>query len=627
MQFPFDSVRPCQNDMMNDVKFAVENGRNLIANAPTGLGKTIASLYPAIEYAVNNDKTIYFLTSRHSQHKIVIETLKKMKEAGANVKAVDMIGKKWLCSYDVEKMDNSIFNNFCTSMVDNNHCVFYAATRDKVSIKEKAEKMLGKIRMESPMHTEEAKEIAGSHFCTYELLIEAAKSSNVIVGDYFHIFSPLSGKFFRKMEKDIADSIIIVDEAHNLPSRIRSHLSSKISTRTLKLAIEEAKEFRYDETAESLKRIEDIFNYLKKNRLKIDREVFISKEDFIDLIEDFSDSEQLAQDLKTTGEDILREKKKSFIETIGIFIEDWLKGQDIGYARVFSKEQVYDKEQISLFYNCLDPSIISKPLISNSHSTIMMSGTLQPMEMYADILGFEKESTALKSYSSPFPKENRMNIAIENVTTLYKERTEENMRKIADLVELCSEKILGNIAVFFPSYEIMKKISSMASLKKPVVEERSGMTKAEKSDMYKLFASYANRGGAVLFGVLAGSFSEGIDLPGNLLNGVVIVGLPLERPNKNTEALIDYYQKKFGKGLDYGYTYPAVVKVVQAAGRCIRTETDRGICVFADKRFLWSSYKRLLPNDMRTVPNLQQSLSDFFQTSSKVSNQLSLKGN
>ncbi|MBI4895258.1 MAG: ATP-dependent DNA helicase [Candidatus Aenigmarchaeota archaeon] len=612
MQFPFDYVRECQKDMINDVAYAVSNGKNLIAHAPTGLGKTIASLYPSIEYAIKNNKTVYFLTSRHSQHKIVIETLKKMKQNGAEVKAVDMIGKKWLCSYDVEKMDNSIFNNFCTSMVDNNHCVFYAATRDKISIKEKAEKILGKIRMESPMHTEEAKEIAGNNFCTYELLIEAAKSSNVIVGDYFHIFSPMSQKFFRKMEKDIANSIIIVDEAHNLASRIRSHLSAKISTRTLKLAIEEAKEFRYDETIESLKRIEDIFNYLKKNRLKIEKEVFITKEDFIDLIEDFTDAEQLSQDLKTTGEDILREKKKSFVESIGIFIEDWLKGQDVGYARVLSKEYVYDKEQLSLFYNCLDPSIISKPLISSSHSTILMSGTLQPMEMYADILGFEKENTLLKTYSSPFPKENRLNIAVDSVTTLYKERTDENMRKIASLVETSSEKILGNMAIFFPSYEIMKKISSIINVNKPVVEERQGMTKQEKADMYRLFASYSDRGGAILLGVLAGSFSEGIDLPGNLLNGVVVIGLPLERPNKNTEALIDYYQKKFGKGLDYGYTYPAIVKVVQAVGRCIRTESDRGICIFADKRFLWNNYKKMLPNDMKTVPNLEQSLSEFF---------------
>ncbi len=612
MQFPFNSVRDCQKDMMSDIAFAVQNSSHLIAHAPTGIGKTIASLYPALEYAMNNDKTVYFLTSRHSQHKIVIDTLKKMKEFGAGVKAVDIIGKKWLCSYDVEKMDNSMFNNFCTSMVDNNHCVFYAATRDKVSIKEKAEKTLGKMRLESPMHIEDAKELAGKNFCTYELLIEAAKSSNVVVGDYFHIFSPLSGKFFRKMEKDISDAIIIVDEAHNLASRIRSHLSSKITTRTFKLAIEEAKEFGYDETVDSLKRLEDIFNYLKKNKLKIEKEVFITKEDFSDLIEDFTSSEQLAEDLKNTGEAVLREKKRSFIEAVGLFIESWIKGQDIGYARVFSKEYVYDKEQLSLFYNCLDPSITAKSIIEKSHSTILMSGTLQPMEMYSDILGFDAQKTFMKSYTSPFPKENRLNIVVDSVTTLYKERTEDNAKKIASLVEISSENILGNVAVFFPSYEIMKKISSMININKSVIEEKQGMTKQEKADMYKLFASFANKEGAVLLGVLAGSFSEGIDLPGNLLNGVVVVGLPLERPNKNTEALINYYQQKFGKGMDYGYTYPAMIKVVQAAGRCIRTETDKGICIFADKRFLWSTYKKFLPNDMKTVSNLEHSLSTFF---------------
>ncbi|MBI5332192.1 MAG: ATP-dependent DNA helicase [Candidatus Aenigmarchaeota archaeon] len=608
MIFPYPSLREQQKELINDVKTALARGQNLLADAPTGLGKTIAALYPSIEYALENNKIVFFLTARHSQHKMAVETLQKIRQH-TDIGAVDIIGKKWLCSYDVDKMDSSMFNNFCNGMVKNKNCAFLAATRESVKekeLKESARKAIQGVRKEV-IHSEDFKARHCKEFCCYELLMEAAKKSNVIIGDYFHIFSPIGEAFFKKMEKEIEDSIIIVDEAHNLPSRIRDRLSSKISIKTIRFAIEEAKEFGHDDIVDLLERLQNIFDYLSRHMAG--NEAFVSKQDFLDHIEKYSDVEQLTEDFYNIGKDVLREKKRSSIDHIASFIEQW-SGPDNGYARILSKEG----KDVVLYYNCLDPSIISRPKIENSHSTIMMSGTLQPIEMFADVLGFDRSKTTMKRYSSPFQKQNRLDIIIGNITTLYKERNEKTFQDIANMVRSCSRNIRGNAAVFFPSYDILKKVFyEIGSLEKQIIVETQGMSKKEKMELYDEFASYSDKGGAVLFAVMAGSFSEGIDLPGNLLNGVIIVGIPFGRPDKNTEALIAYYDRLFKKGKEYGYVYPAMIKVIQAAGRCIRTENDRGVCIFADKRYLWSSYRRFLPDDIKTANNTDFLIKDFFQ--------------
>ncbi len=612
MNFPYANLRDQQKDLINDISSGLSGSKKMLIHAPTGLGKTIGVLYPAMKHAIENDLTVFFLTSRHSQHKIVVDTLQDLRIAGADIRAVDIVGKKSLCSYDVSKMDGTMFNNFCNSMVEGKQCLFYQATKENHELTLRGKEMMYKLKKMSPLHSEQALKMANTSFCTYELLIESAKTSNVIVGDYFHVFSPMYGSFFRKMNKKMEKSIIIVDEAHNLPSRIRNHLSSKMSSRILELAKEEAEKFDLFDTADCIKHI--IYAYKKlSQRLQKEKEVFITKNELTDLIEDYIEIEELVSNLNHSGLEILKDKKRSFVESVANFLDNWNSSSEVGYAKILSKERVYDKEQIVIQNNCLDPSIISKPVIEDSYSTIMMSGTLQPLEMYRDTLGFEKD-VLVKQYSSPFPKENRLNIIIDNITTLYNERTEENYKKMTRFIETSSMAIKGNVAVFFPSYEILRKINSLMDdrFSKPIIIEKQGMDKKEKAEMYRLFSSYAKTG-AVLFGVIGGSFSEGVDLPGELLNGVIILGLPLERPTKQTEALIDYYDKMFSRGRDYGYIFPAAVKVIQAAGRCIRTETDKGVCIFADKRFAWQNYRKLLPEDAVVSSDPEKLLIDFFQ--------------
>jgi len=171
-------------------------------------------------------------------------------------------------------------------------------------------------------------------------------------------------------------------------------------------------------------------------------------------------------------------------------------------------------------------------------------------------------------------------------------------KKIANEIAEVANSVPGNVAVFFPSYYLLKEVDKFVTplLKKTSFYEVQGMSKEEKSEVLEKFKKYKDHGG-VLFGVSGGSFSEGIDLIGDLLKGVIVVGLPLAKPDVETKELINYYDDKFSKGWDYGYTLPAMTKAIQAAGRCIRSETDKGIVVFLDERYSWDMYSKCFPKD------------------------------
>ena len=583
--FPFPSMRASQKEMMNDVAKAVAAGRHLIADAPTGLGKTVAVLFPSLEYAVANGKNIFFLTSRISQHKAAIETLKMMKDAGNKFSAVDIVGKKHLCSQDVDDMNSSMFNSYCHAMVKHKKCEFYKNSRSEELGGERGR--IVRILASSIPGTEEAMNLASSRYCTYELLMDAARHADVIVGDYFHLFG-MKDKFLKRMNKQLQESIIIVDEAHNLSGRLRDYLSSRISLRSCDFAAKEAADFTDGEARSIAKEIGKCLENMGK-KIFNKKETFVLKAEFIDRINEIGSYDGIIEKLTLLGQRVLEEKKISHIDRIAEFLNMWKK-DDFGYARILTR----DKDHLVLQFNCMDPSLLSREVVKGSHSTILMSGTLSPMEMHRDLLGLEAGRTDMKSYLSPFPKENRLNIIATGITTKYKERTDENLSKIAHTTMLCINSIRGNTAVFFPSYDMRNKICSMIHVSKHSIMEKSDMTKKDRDSVKEELKKHSKEG-AVLFGVMGGSFSEGIDLPGDLLNGVIIVGLPLDRPSLSSEALISYYDERFGRGRDYGYNFPAMIKVMQASGRCIRTEHDRGVIVFADERFTWQNYKRIFP--------------------------------
>lgn len=602
--FPYSKVRDIQGDMISDVYNAIKSKKHIIMHAPTGIGKTIAVLAPALSLALKNNLTIFFLTSRQTQHKIVVDTLKHIRQKfNIDFECADIIGKRWMCLQNgAEALAAGSFHEYCKALRDESKCEFYLNTRKPNSqATVNASHAVEELKIIGPCHVQEFIEQGRKKtMCPYELATLTASNAKVIIADYYYIFNQgIRDSFLLKTKKELENIVLIVDEAHNLPNRIRELLTQKTSSQAIEYAKKEAAKFGYDETIENLNIIENAVFELAKD---IDEEGIVSKNGLIDAVSKNKKYNDVVAELLFIGEDIRDKQKKSFVLGIAKFLEAWL-GSDIGFGRILSKTTdtrenrrfSREKLKISLTYRCLDPSIAAKEVIDKSYSTILMSGTLTPSSMYKDILGFS--NVVEKEYKSPFPKKNRLNLVIPKTTTKFVERSN---RQFAEIAKVCGEivnLIKGNAAIFFPSYELMLSINEHLKqcINKPVFIEKQNHAKKEKEELLNAFKSYRDKG-AVLLGTSTGSFGEGIDMP-NVLKAVIIVGLPLQKPDTEAKLLIEYYDDKFGKGFEYGYVLPAITKCLQNAGRCIRSETDKGAIIFLDERYAWQNYYQCFPED------------------------------
>jgi DNA excision repair protein ERCC-2 len=615
--FPFPIVREEQNKLLLLTEAIIENKKNIIVHAPTGLGKTAATLSPALAVAIKNDLTILFLTSRHTQHKIAIETLKLIKEQyGKNFASVSIIGKKWMCLQPgIETLYNSDFVDYCRRLKEEGKCEFYKNCRKtQAKFTDKASSLLKAIEKASPLTTEEVIRYSDNEkMCPYEISLGLAKNAKVIITDYYYLFHPdIGDNFLTKINKEIDKLIVIIDEAHNLPYRLKDLASEYLTTTVLLRAIKEARKYGYDQTIEILQEILRIINELSEG-MKENSEKIVKKDDFMKQLSITYDYDQIIEDFQLMADAIREQQKQSYMGSIARFLKMW-QGSDEGFTRIVSVKEGMREPYTILSYRCLDPSVVCKDVINNTHSTIMMSGTLLPTSMYKELLGVERCQEVV--FIDPFPKKNRLNLIIPKTTTKYEARNEEQYKKIGEVLAEVVNEIPGNSAVFFPSYFIRDQVSKYFSTKtsKTTFFERANLNKEEKQELLENFKSYKDTG-AVLLAAASGSFGEGIDLPGDLLKGVIIVGLPLNQPDLETKSLIEYFDKKFKKGWDYGYLFPAFNKTLQNAGRCIRSETDKGVIIFLDERYAWSNYKRCFPEDWEMVvsSSYQIEIRNFFK--------------
>lgn len=596
--FPHKEKRPVQEEFLKDVVNALNYDKHLLAHAPTGLGKT-AVLGPALFYSLRKKKTVFFMTPRHTQHKIAVETLKLIKKKhNVDLLAVDFIGKKWMCQQPgVQVLSSSEFAEYCSDMLEKGSCDYYNKIKTKGKTSIDAQNVLKQLKSANPLSVEQVCKTCGeAGLCPYEMSCILAQKADVVICDYFHVLSPpIRDIFFKKINKELDKSVLIFDEAHNLPSRTRELLTSNLSTFTIDASAKECNKLGYDDSVKHIKKMRKILESFAQDKTTVDKnEALVLKDEFVDGVEDVDEYNSLMLRLNQIGSQVLELKKRSATKAVALFLNYWL-GQDEGFARILKKAFSRKGEAyIGLSYRCLDPSLILKPIAEQAR-IICMSGTLMPTQMYKDLFGFEAET---KEYHDPFPKQNRLNIIVPKTTTKFTERDPEMWQKIAAVASSIANTIPGNSAIFFPSYYIMDKVNEhfSKSCEKTIFTERPEMSKEERDDFLERFKSYKDTG-AVLLGCSAGSFGEGIDLPGDYLKGVIVVGLPLAKPDLETKQLIDYYDRRFSKGWDYGYVYPALLKAIQNAGRCIRSETDKGVVVFLDERYQWQSYYKCFPKD------------------------------
>jgi len=576
--FPFKKIREGQKKFLEDVEKTFEEESTLIAHAPTGIGKTAAVLPPAVRKK-KDDQKIFFLTSKQSQHNIAIETIKNMPE---QVKAIDVISKKNMCLREASKLPYPVFEEFCSGEGQSRCNLF----------NQKMSEVVEKLRKET-RHVSELVRLCESYdVCPHKSALVAGKKSDIIVCDYNYIFSDIRERIFDLLEIGLEDALLIIDEAHNLPDRIRGNLEESLTVE------------RLDESSSLLRgyssSLSSFMRRLSSELISIEGEEKRIQKEFLDGkiknalkggLSQFDSIDDLLADLKIVATDIVEEDPSATSPMrIYSFLDSWQEeGEEIFRS--------IESSPLRINVKLMDPSRFSGEVFRKAVGAVLMSGTLHPGEMYADILGIEDEK--IEKYSSPFPTENRKIVSVDNLTTAYKKRGLNMYQAYANSIADVANNTPGNVAVFFPSYDLMNRIYDRLNMihveKDPIVEEREHSKKEKKELVGYLKKSDDN----ILLGVQGGSLSEGVDYRDNILSSVIIVGIPFPPPSLEVEALEEYYTSKFGekKGYKYSRIYPAMNRVLQAAGRPIRSKNDRALIILADKRFNYKRYRKNLPGD------------------------------
>ncbi len=583
--FRHERIRPSQKELMDDIYDAICKGENFMAQAPTGLGKTDAALSAAITAAAENNLNVFFLTPKISQHRIAMEVANGIaKKHGLPLRSVDIVGRSHCCIEPaLSKLDGDSFHTSCSKKIRNQQCIYYSNSKGHSRMQEAVANRNFKVLLNSfgsgKTHDELISLGKKASCCPYEWLIKLAECSNVVIADYHHLMMPsVRDIFLMKIKKRIDDSIIIIDEAHNLAQRVRSSLSRSISNLTFLRVHKEMQYISLDAGP-----LEQEFLKWAKELLDDRSEMTIAAFEFDFFIQKFGITmDEAIERLGDAGlQYVEKTNKKSACLSLAKFMAEW-KNDHYECVRILKKKG----DDFFLSKRLLDPAPATR-VLNQCHSSILMSGTLLPLEMHRDILGLDKERTKMKEYSSPFNPENVVNIITDNHTTKFTKRNRESFMAMGKSIDSIIGKTPGGVALFFPSYGVMDSV--IPHISSQVHRQEPGMKPADIRQMIAKFSK-----GGVLCGVQGGSLSEGVDFSKGEIKTTIIVGVALEEMDVETRALIDYYEEKFGRGWDYGYIFPGTIKALQAAGRGRRKEEDRVAIVYMDERFRWNKYNWIL---------------------------------
>ncbi len=590
--FPYTEIRDGQEMMIKSIYRGIVKGKRTFIQAPTGIGKTISALYPAIR-ALSEGKIdkIFYLTAKASTRREAWSAMKRMHSAGAKLKTIFISAKDTVCACAKKQASGLSASNFCNSF----DCELARGYYDRVNgaIRELVENYSG--------YTQSLiSSVALKHrVCPYELSLDLSLLCDVIICDYNYVFDPII--YFQRYfgeDGERARYVFLIDEAHNLPDRAIDMYSASLSRNSIEAVASVIPPYDSELLSELdgfIRELEDskklCYDNMFKNEKGEETGYYISKiaysvfEKRIERLHSVMGAwirknrlSPVLNEVKSLSRDIAKYKKISelFDDRYTFFIE--VSGGDV-------------KVRLA----CLDPSHQLALCHNRAVSSVMFSATLEPIDYFSDILGGERDSTRLQ-LPSPYEQKNLGLFCVDSVNTRFEER-ENSYKKIASCIAGTVSGRAGNYIVFFPSYKYMSEVLDAFEKKYPKVKvfaQKQNMTYGEREEF---LANFKDDEGVLRVGfcVLGGSFSEGIDLPGSRLIGTVIVGVGLPGISNERNIMKEYFENTREGGYDYAYTYPGMNRVLQAAGRVIRTESDRGVVVLIDDRYSTEQYKMMFP--------------------------------
>jgi len=632
LKLPY-KLRGNQKQIIDSIQSTIDNKNHMVLEAPTGSGKTFSSLAATLPFVIEQDFRIIYCVRTNSQQKQVVHELNQFKKSGNQIKAVAIQGRDALCPQqkhdkEIKKSNWSEKSKICKSLkmqvkMGEAGCPFYRPLLRKSQslVNEWSSKLL--TAQEFAIEAEEA------NLCPYELNKLLLKEAQIVIVPYVYFFEEFIRKYLLGWMGTSIDRIItIIDEAHNLPDWARGAASESMTLESINRALNEAKDYGYQ--LENGRDPVQFLNFVEASIEKLADDHILKNEDecllpshIVSLDSETStfetemmslgkmtlyrlkqDSTELAKMGQMIRQNLLDHSKRprSYLGSVGDFLCRWLDSIESHTIRLVGKNP------LRLEKVCLDPRIMTG-FLDETAGVVSMSGTISPLDMFRDLVGLRPDSI-LERRESVFPKTNKKVIFLDDVNTSYRMLVSDfgMMEKIKVKIRKIINHFDGNIALFFPSYKLLNSTLDDFNIKKPVYREYQGMNQEE---LMSTVESFKSERGAILAGVMGGRLSEGIDYPDTTLEMAIIVGIPYPSPGARQEALQHYYDIKFdGRGWKFAVESPAVRKLLQAAGRVVRSETDKGLIVIADNRA--RSFLEYIP-DLEQSDDIVEDIDNFFE--------------
>lgn len=585
IEFPFE-YREGQNTLVKGVYQSILRKKRLYIEAPTGVGKTISTLFPAVKSMGEGlTEKIFYLTAKTITRTVAQETFGILAKSGVQIKYVTVTAKEKICILDKPACNPGTCPRALGHFDRVNDAVYDILTH------------------ENNISREVILSYAEKHnVCPFEMCLDTTTWADAIIGDYNYAFDPTASlkRFFGNDKSN--DYIFLIDEAHNLVERARSMYSATVIKEDFLAAKKLVKSYSKKVTNATEKCNNSLLS-MKRDCDDLVKYDSIEIEDFIiRLMRLASYLEEFLQDNPHTDHPMDSDARDKLLEFY-FNIRSFLSIYEILDDKYIIYSDYTDNGEFCLHLQCMDPSTNLDICLKKARAAIFFSATLLPIRYYMDQLAGGEDDYAIYA-PSPFPKENRLLMIGCDVSTKYTRRGHFEYTKIAEYIRDFVAAKKGNYLIFFPSYKMMKDICIyLCELYdihcSPVPEiymQSSSMSENEREDFLSHFEDTPKNTTLGLC-VLGGIFGEGIDLKDSRLIGTVIVGTGLPMVCTENELFREYFDSNNGSGFSYAYQYPGMNKVLQAAGRVIRTDSDKGAILLLDERFLQSSYQKLFPKE------------------------------
>lgn len=595
IEFPFP-YREGQRDLVTSVYRTILRKKKLFIQAPTGVGKTMATVFPAVR-AVGEGlgEKIFYLTAKTITRTVAEQAFSLLKEKGLLYKTITLTAKEKIC--------------FCEEAECNpDACPYAKGHFDRVN-----DAVFDLITHSGDWSREVLEEQAKKHMvCPFEMSLDVSNWADAVICDYNYAFDPQAHlkRFFSESGK--GEYLFLIDEAHNLVERGREMYSASLYKEDL-LEVRKLVKAEDPKLAKGLSECNQQFLELKRECehyqiLKSVSHIALKLMNVLSKLEDYLEECKDAEKKKRVLDFYFA--VRSFLNIHDIMDENYV---------IFSEMMEDGRFQIKLF--CVNPAVNLQNYLEQGNSTIFFSATLLPVHYYKKLLSVEKDDYAVYAHSS-FPQENKFLFIGTDVSTRYTRRGESTYQRFARYIAVMAEQKKGNYMAFFPSYRFLEEVHTCflecVDHEVDSICQVSYMDEEQREEFLEEFEQEREKS-LVAFCVMGGIFSEGIDLTDDKLIGAVIAGTGLPQVCTEREILKQYFNAADMDGFDYAYLYPGMNKVLQSAGRVIRTESDRGVILLLDDRFRAMRYREVFPREWQqyqlgSVKNLGQEIRTFWES-------------